>query len=344
MTTTRMPATQTPDAAIAADGAGAGRLALVCGATGGLGAQVCRALVQRGWSVRAMHRQPDNARMTAGLDQVDWVRGDAMNAADLLSAARGVSVLVHAANPPGYRNWRELAIPMLANAIGAATAHDARLIFPGNVYNFDPADGELITETSVQRPVSRKGLVRQQMEQMIAQAPGLRSLVVRAGDFFGPQQPASWVRDLMIKPGKPVRSVVYPGDFMTGHAWAYLPDLADTIAQLAGIERQLPDHQTVCFGGHWIEQGADFARALARAGGCPDAPVRKAPWAAIRLAALFAAFPRELLEMRYLWQQPLRLDNRRLVALLGREPHTPLDEALRTTLAALGCPTEAMAV
>jgi nucleoside-diphosphate-sugar epimerase len=46
---------------------------------------------------------------------------------------------------------------------------------------------------------------------------------------------------------------------------------------------------------------------------------------------------RELLEMRYLWRQPLRLSNARLAAVLGREPHTPLDEAVEATLVGLGC-------
>jgi len=46
---------------------------------------------------------------------------------------------------------------------------------------------------------------------------------------------------------------------------------------------------------------------------------------------------RELLEMRYLWSQPIRLSNARLVAVLGREPHTPLDEAVEATLLGLGC-------
>jgi nucleoside-diphosphate-sugar epimerase len=41
--------------------------------------------------------------------------------------------------------------------------------------------------------------------------------------------------------------------------------------------------------------------------------------------------------MRYLWRHPLRLDNRRLVAVLGAEPHTPLDEAVERTLEGLGC-------
>ena len=50
-----------------------------------------------------------------------------------------------------------------------------------------------------------------------------------------------------------------------------------------------------------------------------------------------ATTPREMMEMRYLWQRPVRLGNARLVAALGAEPHTPLERAVRTTLASLGC-------
>jgi len=37
-----------------------------------------------------------------------------------------------------------------------------------------------------------------------------------------------------------------------------------------------------------------------------------------------------MLELRYLWQRPIRLDNTKLVAFLGTEPHTPIDGAVRT--------------
>jgi hypothetical protein len=41
---------------------------------------------------------------------------------------------------------------------------------------------------------------------------------------------------------------------------------------------------------------------------------------------------REIMEMTYLWKQPLRLDNRRLKAFLGEEPHTPILDAVRSSL------------
>jgi nucleoside-diphosphate-sugar epimerase len=58
------------------------------------------------------------------------------------------------------------------------------------------------------------------------------------------------------------------------------------------------------------------------------------------LGAPFVTFLGEALEMRYLWRIPIRLDNAKLASLIGQEPHTPIDEALRQTLLGLGCVPE----
>ena len=93
--------------------------------------------------------------------------------------------------------------------------------------------------------------------------------------------------------------------------------------------------------GHWDAGGEGMARAIVRVAGRPGIPVRTAPWWLFRLMSPFVTVFREMQEMRYLWQQAVQLDNRRLVAFLGAEPHTPLDEAVRTTLQALECLDEA---
>ncbi len=310
--------------------------ALVVGATGGIGGAVARGLMADGWTVRALHRDPARAAAQAPADGIDWVPGDAMRQADVTAAAEGASLIFHGANPPGYAKWRELALPMLDNSIAAARTSGARLVFPGNVYNFDPDAGPVITETSPQNPKTRKGKVRVEMETMLAEAAGsgVRSLVVRAGDFLG-AVPGSWFAAAMVKPGKPLRSVTYPGRPEVGHAWAYLPDLAETIVRLVNIEGRLADFEVFHFAGHWVEPGIEMAHAVRRAAGRPDLPIRRFPWPLVYLAAPFVPFMRELIEMRYLWREPLRLDNARLVAVLGAEPHTPLDEAVRRTLEAM---------
>jgi nucleoside-diphosphate-sugar epimerase len=267
------------------------------------------------------------------------VRGDAMNAAEVVAAAAGVSVVVHAANPPGYRNWKGLALPMLESTIAAAKSAGARVVLPGTVYNFGPDAFPRADESAPQRPKTRKGAIRVAMEERLREASrdGVRVLVVRAGDFFGPRAGNSWFSQGLVKPGKPLRSVTYPGKRDIGHAWAYLPDLAVTIARLLDREPDLQPFDVFHFGGHWFERGVDIADATRRAAGLPGAPIRRFPWFAIVLLSPFVETFREMLEMRYLWSSPLRLDNRKLVAFLGEEPHTPLDVALRDTLRGLGC-------
>ena len=102
----------------------------------------------------------------------------------------------------------------------------------------------------------------------------------------------------MVKPGQPLKSVSYPGKREVGNAWAYLTDLAETIARLAEVERELDAFEVFHFGGHWIEPGVEICHAVRRASGRPDLPIRFFPWIAVYLAAPFSAFMRELLEMR----------------------------------------------
>jgi nucleoside-diphosphate-sugar epimerase len=314
--------------------------ALIVGATGGVGSETARALINHGWTVRAFSRDPDKAaRRFAWIGPVEWVKGDALNPADVVAAARDASVVVHAVNPPGYRNWEGLQLPMLESSIAAAKAAGARLVLPGTVYNFGPDAFPVVAESAPQNPRTRKGRIRKAMEARLeaASREGVRVLIVRAGDFFGPHAGNSWFSQGLVKPGKPLRAVTYPGKRAVGHAWAYLPDLAETIVRLLERQSDLGVFERFHFGGHWFERGVDMAEATRRAGGVPAAPIRRFPWFAVYLAAPFVETLREMIEMRYLWSTAVQLDNRKLVAFLGEEPHTPLDQALRETLGGLGC-------
>jgi hypothetical protein len=107
------------------------RRALVIGATGGIGGEVAKSLIARGWAVRALSRNLDAAkRQTAWIGEVEWIAGDAMTEADVIGAAQGTSLIFHGANPPKYRDWRGLAIPMLKASTAAARSSGARLVFP----------------------------------------------------------------------------------------------------------------------------------------------------------------------------------------------------------------------
>ena len=316
------------------------RTALILGATGGIGGELAIALLRTGWQVRNLHRQPAQAARNAPqLSDALWIAGDAMRREDVAAGAHGAEVIVHGVNPPGYRNWRGLALPMLENSIAAAKAAGARLVFPGTVYNFGPDAFPNLSEDSPQNPRTRKGKIRVEMEQrlQVSSRDGVRTLVVRAGDYFGPRTGNSWFAQGLIKPGRPVRSIHDPGQPGVGHAWAYLPDVAATVVQLLDQEAKLADFDVFHFAGHWFESGREMARAIQREVGEPLPPIRRFPWVLVYAASPFVTVFREMLELRYLWQTAIRLDNAKLVAFLGREPHTPIDVAVRATLIGLGC-------
>jgi nucleoside-diphosphate-sugar epimerase len=313
-----------------------GRLALVIGATGGVGGAVAERLVAEGWRVRALHRDPDIARRKSARPGLDWVKGDAMVESEVAAAAEGADLLVHGANPPGYRNWAGLQMPMLRSSIAASQAAGARLLFPGTVYNYGPDAFPNLTEDSPQNAVTRKGAIRVQMEAALkaASEDGLRVLVVRAGDFFGPTTTAnSWLGSGLVKAGKPLSAVTYPGPLSIPHAWAYLPDVAETMVRLAGRD-DLAAFETFHMRGQTVT-GDELVAALSRVAGRSLA-VSRLPWFAIRGLAPFNETFREMLEMRYLWETPVLLDNSRLVARLGEEPRTPIEGALRVALEGLG--------
>jgi nucleoside-diphosphate-sugar epimerase len=309
--------------------------ALVIGVTGSIGREVAAVLMSRGWQVRALHRNPAEAIATSALRQsVQWIKGDAMQLNDVVGAARGTTLIVHAANPANYRNWRGLALPMLDNTIAAAKGSNARILLPATVYNFGEDAPQLLKENSPQNPRSRKGQVRVEMELKLQKASlyGVRSLVVRAGDFFGPGAGNSWLTRGMTSSSALLRSVFYPGPPSAGHSWAYLPDLAESMARLIESEHPMSAYEVVHFRGHWFERGADIAELVCRVRGTNSKRIKPFPWWAIKLASPFVGVFHEMLEMRYLWRVPLQLNNEKLRALIGAEPHTPIEIALTATL------------
>jgi nucleoside-diphosphate-sugar epimerase len=318
------------------------RTALVLGASGGIGGEVARQLRAAGWHVRGMKRGLAADRVGPDAEGIEWVPGDAMVPADVRAAAEGCAVLVHAVNPPGYRHWSTTVLPMVDATIAAACETGATIVLPGTVYNFGPDAFPLLREDDPQRPVTRKGAIRVEMERRLeaATARGARVIVVRAGDFFGPSSANTWFAQGLVSPGRPVRRVLVPNDRAIGHQWAYLPDVARTMVALLERRATLPAFARFHLGGHWDADGTRIAEAVRRVvarrtGRAPR--LLSFPWWLVTLASPFVTTFREMREMRYLWRTPVRLDGARLDATLAGAPHTPLDEAIEATLEALGC-------
>jgi nucleoside-diphosphate-sugar epimerase len=253
-------------------------------------------------------------------------------------AARTVAqVLVH--GDPGFQRQRNLFWENAHDRLVATG--DRRLANANSGSRSDQrqqgqvavrAQGEGFAPPAGQRLAGRRLLA--------ASKNGVRALILRAGDFFGPKPANNWFSQGLVKPGKPITVVSYPGQPAVGHQWSYLPDVARAIVELLARRDSLTPFATFHMAGHWDADGSQMVEAIQRVvarrtGGKPR--VTAFPWWLLTLASPFVATFREMREMRYLWREPLRMANARLIAALGREPHTPLDEAVEATLVGLGC-------
>ena len=311
------------------------RRVLVLGANGRFGLAAAQAFAAAGWDVLAQVRRdaakgmPAQARLvTAPLSDIDAIAAQ----------AAGADVVVHAVNPH-YTRWGTDLLPLARQGMDIAERLGARFALPGNVYNYGYAMPATLTSSTPQWPSTRKGRWRMQMEdELRARAPRLRSVILRAGDFFGAGT-GVWFDDL-VTAGIAKGKLAYPGTPTLAHAWAWLPDMARAMVGLCDLD-DLPAFADIPFAGFTLTgtELMDALEAIAReavGGGARPFKRGGAPWWVMRALAPLVPICREVVEMRYLWETPHALDGRALARWLPGFRATPLPVALRASLDELG--------
>lgn len=308
--------------------------ALILGITGGYGQAMALAMLDAGWSLRALVRDLERARSTlpARLTQaVELVQGDVFDEASLRDAARGVAVIVHGVNLPQHE-WATRLMPLIRCVIQAAREAAATIAYPGNVYPFKPSTD--IRPDTPMRPPTAKGLLRMRAHGALAEATtqGVRVITLRAGDFFGMAHASSWMTHILQKAraGGPLQVPAHPG---IRHAWAHLPDLAHAHVRLLDQRDALPALSVFHFAGHALTE-EDLVGGLRDALGDPTRSISRVRWWVLRGVGLFEPSLAEVVKMRYLWEHEVLLNQDALEAQLGDVRHTPLAEALGQELAA----------
>ena len=312
---------------------------LILGARGRFGLATARAFADAGWRVVAQIRP--GAAVPMSHPGIHWIQADLSNLPILVATAKDAIVVVHALNPSAYtlKAWRAEVAPMTATVIALARTLNATLMVPGNVYNFGAGMPAQLREDTPQRAQTIKGQIRIAMEAQLRDS-GVQTVSIRAGDFFG-SGTNSWLDIFMAKHLKAGR-VTYPGHLDVPTAWAYLPDLARCFVAVAERRSLLPQFERLHFAGYsltgqdWLDTLNPIARQQGWVEPGGNLQFKRAPWGFIRLASPFVPTWASLMEMRYLWDTPHALVNDRLTALIGPEPHTPFDKALRQSLVDLG--------
>jgi nucleoside-diphosphate-sugar epimerase len=298
----------------------------VLGINGHIGQHAARAFHEAGFSVTGFGRS--NRHPIAG---VGFIEGDAASLDDLKRAIADADIVVNGLNLP-YDKWdKGRAEALLATVIAAMGDSGKTLLFPGNIYNYAATDRR-ITPATPQRPQTPRGAIRVRQEEMLAaasKAGKFQTIIIRAGDFYGPNTVGDWYdQAIMMDAGK--GRIHSMADLDVGHAWAYLPDLGRAFALVGEQRKALGRFETFHFAGHYVTHGALMAAIQAAS----PAPLKVVPlpWIFLQAMGLANGVMREVVKMRYLWNNPMELVDPRLDALLGPDFGTPFAVAVAETV------------
>lgn len=276
---------------------------LILGASGLFGSHAATAFASAGWTVRRYQRGTDMAQ-----------------------AAMGADLIINALNPPKYHNWAKLIPQITTQVIAAAKASGATVLVAGNVYVYGTAPGPWGPDTP-HRPNTRKGRIRAAMEAAYANAAtkGVRTIILRGGDFIAPKDPRAIWNMITLKP-LAKGTITSFGTPAKPRAYAYLPDMARAAVALAEIRTTLPAFADVPLPGLTLSM-ADLAAEITVQTGKP-VRIKLFDWWLIRLLSPFWELARELLEMRYLFDLPHSLSTQTLARLLPGFKPTPLSQVV----------------
>ncbi|PIQ27673.1 NAD-dependent dehydratase [bacterium (Candidatus Blackallbacteria) CG17_big_fil_post_rev_8_21_14_2_50_48_46] len=314
------------------------KTALIMGITGHFGKAVALELQSRGWHLKALLRPETSAKaevcqsLSQEFPTLEIISGQASQLEDVHRAAEQVELIVYGVNPPGY-DWKNKALPWLEQAARVAEEKQLTLLFPGNVYVFNPEQGPCFDENAQIQPITSKGQIRQQMEARLQSAAekGAQVIVIRAGNFIPAGKGFSWLQ-LLIKTSAKKRVLNFPGPEQTRQAWAYLPDLAKVAAELVERADELKGYQVFHFEGHTL----NFAELSQSLQAITSQPLvcKNFFWLPFQFLKPFSPLFQGVLEMRYLWQKEVLLDQSKLLRFLGHQPEqTPLQQILSELLA-----------
>ena len=206
--------------------------------------------------------------------------------------------------------WREKWPKLMRATIDACIKNNAKLVFFDNVYLYDINTIGHMTEESAINPLSKKGMVRKEIAEMLmneVKAGKLTALIARSPDFYGPDNNTSILIETvyknMIKGKRPNWFI----DANKKHSLIYTPDAAKATAILGntpGAFNQvwhLPTDKNSLTGNEII---AIFNKEMNT-----TLKVMVLPMFMLRLLGLFMPVMREMPEMMYQYDRDYFFDS-----------------------------------
>jgi nucleoside-diphosphate-sugar epimerase len=311
--------------------AGVIRKLAIFGAAGAIGHALAPELVRRGIPFRAVGRRrqvlTDSFGALAGAEIADADLSDPQQAE---RAAQGVDTIVYAVGLPST-GFDKHPVLMRTTLEAAVRAGVQRLVLVTGIYSYGVPRTSRVAETHQREPESHKGKFRKQQEDMVTEAHqrgGLSTMVLRLPDFYGPHT-GRCMAARIFHSALEGKTATWIGPVSTLHEFIFVPDIAPVLAELAGRQD--------CYGDAWnlggVEPiaGTDFITRVYRAAG-RDPHYRSMGRTLLRMEGAVSPTVKELVEILYLQETPVILDDRKLAATLGLLKKTSYEDGIRRTV------------
>jgi len=306
-------------------------LQTIIGSGGAIGYPLAQELSRYTDKIRLVSRNPKKVNDTDELFPLD-----ANNPGQVDKAIQGSKVVyVTIGFEYNARVWQQTWPPFMQAVIRSCIKHNARLVFFDNVYLYAKTAIPSMTEDSVIQPPSKKGVVRKQLYEMIMKEVGnksLNALIVRAADFYGPNNQNSALTEMVAKrfmQGKPAQVF---GNMNKIHTYGYTPDAAKATALLGNTADAFnqvwhaPTTKEKLTTKKWIDLIAQELNIQPKYQAVPT-------WM-VRMIGLFVPIMKEFPEMMYQYDEDYILDSTKFENRFGWGAISP-EEGVRAMVSSL---------
>ncbi len=298
-------------------------LHVVFGATGALGSAIVRHLTRSGKPVLAVARNEDKAQRILPED-TEFSIADALDADHVTYLCQGATAIYNCVHTRG-ENWFTLA----ENLIAGAKVSGARLVFPSNIHGYGPLQQSPATEDHPHLATSKRGILRNTLEKMLADAresDGLNYVVPRLAGIYGPLVTDSFIAQIVESALQGKQGYWY-GKLDVPFDLVYVDDAAAACVRLSAVEQSPEDNPAWHVPGYAPITGRRFMEMTYQAAGTkPNIGVRSR----LMLSALGLAVPgaKELVELLYEFETPTLMDGSRFAAAFPDFRYTPYEEGI----------------
>ena len=289
-------------------------LQTIIGSGGTIGLPLAKELKNYTAQIRLVSRNPKKVNDTDQLfplDVNDLRRiNDAISGSDIVYVTIGFDYNI--------KVWRNTWPPFIQAVINACKTHNARLVFFDNVYMYAKSSIPFMTEDAPRDPPSKKGMVRNQLHDMImgeVEKSSLTALIARAADFYGPDTSKSVLMETVAKnllKGK--RAQVF-GDVNKIHTYTYTPDAGKATALLGNTPDaynqvwHIPTTREKLTTKQWVELIANELKVPPR--------IQKVPTWMLYILGIFVPELKEFPEMIYQYELDYVFDSSKFEKRFG---------------------------